>query len=102
MSNYSQSDFEQNKVVGILSVFPVLFIIYFLSGTNSEYARHCANWGIIFTICFAVMLVLGKLLSIVTWIPIVGTIIDLALKIIDLILLLAVIVQVVRAAKGTI
>lgn len=102
MANYGQSDFEQNKVIGILSVFPVLFIIYFLSGTNSEYARHCANWGIIFTVCFAVMFVLGKLLSIVTWIPIVGTIIDLALKIIDLILLLAVIVQVVRAAKGTI
>ena len=80
----------------------MLFIIYFLSGTNSEYARHCANWGIIFTICFAVMFVLGKLLSIVTWIPLVGTIIGFALKVIDLILLLAVIIQVVRAAKGTI
>lgn len=102
MANYGQSDFEQNKVIGILSVFPVLFIIYFLSGTNSEYARHCANWGIIFTVCFAVMFVLGKLLSIVTWIPIVGTVIDIALKIIDLVLLLAVIIQVVRAAKGTI
>ena len=102
MANYGQSDFEQNKVIGMLSVFPVLFIIYFLSGTNSEFARHCANWGIIFTICFAVMFVLGKLLSIVTWIPLVGTVINIALKIIDLILLLAVIVQVVRAAKGTI
>lgn len=102
MANYGQSDFEQNKVIGILSVFPVLFIIYFLSGTNSEYARHCANWGIIFTVCFAVMFVLGKLLSIVTWIPIVGTVINIALKIIDLVLLLAVIIQVVRAAKGTI
>ena len=102
MANYGQSDFEQNKVVGILSVFPVLFIIYFLSGTNSEYARHCANWGIIFTICFAAMFILGKLLSIVTWIPLVGTIIGIVLKIIDVLLLLAVIVQVVRAAKGTI
>ncbi|MDE5991559.1 MAG: hypothetical protein K2G87_00760 [Oscillospiraceae bacterium] len=102
MANYSQSDFEQNKVIGILSVFPVLFIICFLSGTNSEYARHCANWGIIFTICFAVMFVLGKLLSIVTWIPLIGTVISIALKIIDLVLLLVLIIQVVRAAKGTI
>lgn len=102
MANYSQSDFEQNKVIGILSVFPVLFIISFLSGTNSEYTRHCANWGIIFTICFAVMFVLGKLLSIVTWIPLIGTVIGIVLKIIDLILLLVLIVQVVRAAKGTI
>ncbi|MBD5137731.1 MAG: hypothetical protein HDT24_00150 [Ruminococcus sp.] len=102
MANYSQSDFEQNKVIGTLSVFPVLFIISFLSGTNSEYARHCANWGIIFTICFAVMFVLGKLLSIVTWIPLIGTVIGIVLKIIDLILLLVLIVQVVRAAKGTI
>lgn len=102
MANYGQSDFEQNKVIGMLSVFPVLFIIYFLSGTNSEYARHCANWGIIFTICFAVMFVLGKLLTIVTWIPLIGTVINIALKIIDLILLIAVIIQVIRAAKGTI
>lgn len=102
MANYSQSDFEQNKVIGMLSVFPVLFLIYFLSGKESEYARHCANWGIIFTICFAAMFVLGKLLTIVTWIPLVGTVIGFALNVIDVILLLALIIQVIRAAKGTI
>lgn len=102
MANFSQEDIEKNKTVAVLSVFPLLFLIYFFSGVESEYARHCANWGIIFTICFAVMFVLGKILSIVTWIPIVGTIIGIALKIIDLVLLLAVIVQMVRAAKGDI
>lgn len=102
MANYSQSDAEQNKVIGVLSVFPVLFLVYFFSGSNSEFAHTCAKWGIIFTVCFAVMFVLGKLLSIVTWIPLVGTVINIALKIIDVILLLAVIVQVVRAVKGSI
>ncbi|MCM1328292.1 MAG: hypothetical protein NC253_02530 [Ruminococcus sp.] len=102
MANYSQSDAEQNKVIGVLSVFPVLFLVYFISGVDSEFAHACSKWGIIFTICFAVMFVLGKLLSIVTWIPLVGTVINIALKIIDVVLLLAVIVQVVRAAKGTI
>lgn len=102
MANYSKEDIEQNKVISVLSVFPVLFIVYFFSGTNSEYAKHCANCGIIFTVCFALMFIIGKLLSIVTWIPIVGTVISLVLKIIDLILLLLLIVQIVRAAKGTI
>lgn len=102
MANYSQEDIEKNKTVAVLSVFPVLFLIYFFSGTNSEYARHCANWGIVFTILFAAMFILGKILSIVTWIPLVGTVIGIALKIIDLVLLIAVIVQMVRAAKGTI
>lgn len=102
MANYSQSDAEQNKVIGVLSVFPVLFLVYFISGTDSEFAHTCSKWGIIFTVCFAVMFILGKLLSIVTWIPLVGTVISIALKIIDVILLIAVIVQMVRAAKGTI
>lgn len=102
MANYSKEDIEQNKVIAVLSVFPVLFVFYFLSGSKSEYARHCANWGIFFTVCFAVMFVLGTLLKIVTWIPIVGTVISVILKIIDVLLLLVLIVQVVRAAKGTI
>ncbi|MCM1022462.1 MAG: hypothetical protein NC395_00190 [Prevotella sp.] len=102
MANYSRNDIENNKVIAVLSVFPILFLVYFISGTNSDYARHCANWGIIFTICFAVMFVLGKLLSIVTWIPLVGTVIGIVLKVIDVILLLAVIIQMIRAAKGTI
>lgn len=98
MANFSQQDIDNNKILATIVIFPVFFVISFFAGTDSEYVKHCAKIGMFLTVCFLAVSLAAWLL---TWIPLLGGILGLIFKIIDLILFIIVIVEMVKAASGT-
>jgi uncharacterized membrane protein len=74
-SEYDINDFQQNKVMAALAY--ILFFLPLIACPKSLYARYHANQGLILFIC-------GVAVSIVTyfigWVPIVGWIISLVLR----------------------
>ncbi len=99
MANFDKEDIEKNKGLAAIMFIPVFFIIYFISGSSSAYVKHCANQGMILTVCFVVVSLAAKLLN---PIPVFGWIFSIVFWIADGILLLIVIVQIIRAATGSI
>ncbi len=71
------SDIEQNKVMGVLAYIGILFLIPLLAAPNSKFARFHANQGLVlFLADIALGIVLGILMVIFAFIPIVGLIIN--------------------------
>ena len=90
---------ESKKVVATVAVFPILFLIYFISGKDSAYVRYCANQGLIFTILGIIISVVAKVIGII---PIIGFIAGIVFWLIDLAILVLTIYQMIGAFKGTI
>ncbi len=90
---------EDKKVVATISVFPILFLIYFIAGKDSAYVRYCANQGLIFTILGIIISVVAKVIGII---PIVGFLMGIVFWVIDVAILVLTIYQMIGAFKGTI
>ena len=90
---------EDKKVVATIAVFPILFLIYFISGKDSAYVRYCANQGLIFTILGIIISVVA---GIIGAIPIIGFLMGIVFWLVDLAILALTIYQMIGAYKGTI
>lgn len=90
---------EDKKVVATISVFPILFLIYFVAGKDSAYVRYCANQGLIFTILGIIISVVAKVIG---FIPVIGLLAGIVFWVIDLAILILTIYQMLGAFKGTI
>ena len=90
---------EDKKVIATVSVFPILFLIYFIAGKDSAYVRYCANQGLIFTILGIIISVVANVIG---FIPIIGFIAGIVFWLIDVAILVLTIYQMIGAFKGTI
>ncbi|MBO5489388.1 MAG: hypothetical protein J5972_05755 [Eubacterium sp.] len=60
---FEQQDFESNKIYGILSYIPFLFLIGLFAAPRSAYARFHANQGLVLTITSIILGVVQRFLS---------------------------------------
>ena len=93
MAYFSQDDINNNNILAAVVLVPLLFWVYFITDKQSNYVRYCANQGLVFTILFVVLSVAAALLG---FLPLVGWI----FKIADILLAVAVIIQIIGAIGG--
>lgn len=93
-ADYDSKDIDDNKVMGVLAYIGILFIIPLLAAPNSKFARFHANQGLILFIADVVLGVAAKLVS---FIPVVGWVISIAVGVVGLAFM---ILGIVNAANG--
>ena len=97
--NDLKKDAEDNKIMGILAYFGILFLIPYLAAKESPFAKFHANQG---CILFIVEIALVVVLQIVGWILPLGLYLILSLLSLVVYLGIAVlaIMGIINAAKG--
>lgn len=93
-ADYDSKDIDDNKVMGVLAYIGILFIIPLLAAPNSKFARFHANQGLVLFIADVVLGVAAKLVS---FIPVVGWVISIAVGVVGLAFM---ILGIVNAANG--
>ncbi|MBQ5317738.1 MAG: hypothetical protein J6K17_01405 [Oscillospiraceae bacterium] len=90
---------EDKKIIATVAVFPILFLIYFISGKDSAYVKYCANQGIIFTILGVFVSVVAAVIGVI---PVIGTIMGIVFWLVDAAILALTIYQMIGAFTGNI
>lgn len=100
---FNSEDVENNKVMGILAYFGILFLIPLLVAKDSQYARFHTNQGIVLFIFDIVMWIISLVVNfVITFaslgiLSFVGTIIS---NLLGLLCLALIIVGIVNACSG--
>ncbi len=100
---FNSEDVENNKVMGILAYFGILFLIPLLAAKDSQYARFHTNQGIVLFIFDIVMWIISLVVNfVITFaslgiLSFVGTIIS---NLLGLLCLALIIVGIVNACSG--
>lgn len=92
--DYDTQDIKDNKVYAVLACFGILFFLPLIAAPNSKFGRFWANQGFILLLFAIVVMVISKILS---FIPLVGSIVSWLLSMIGLIFF---IIALVNAAQG--
>ncbi len=93
-AQYDPNDIRQNTAMAVLSYIAILFLVPLLAAPQSPYARFHANQGLVLFIAEAI---LGVVVSICSFIPIVCWIVS---GVVSLISLIYMILGIVNAASG--
>ncbi len=93
-ADYDSKDIDDNKVMGVLAYIGILFLIPLLAAPNSKFARFHTNQGLIL---FIADVVLGAAAKLVSFIPVVGWVISIAVGVVGLAFM---ILGIVNAANG--
>lgn len=85
------------KVSSIIAYIPFIgpLISYFVG--DKDGAKFHINQGLVITLGFLCTIILGKVLG---WIPIIGWIIGIVLKIVDILLVVCIVLGLISAFKG--
>ena len=75
-SSYRPEDIAANKVMAVFAYIGILFLIPLLAAKESPFARYHANQGLVL---FLFEIAAGIVMSILGWIPVLGTIINIVL-----------------------
>ena len=96
---FNSEDVENNKVMGILAYFGILFLIPLLAAKDSQYARFHTNQGIVLFIFSVALNIIGFVISVTSFgiLSFVGTLIT---GLIGLVCLAFAIVGIVNACSG--
>lgn len=100
---FNSEDVENNKVMGILAYFGILFLIPLLAAKDSQYARFHTNQGIVLFIFDIVIWIISNVVNfVITFaslgiLSFVGTIIS---NLLGLLCLALIIVGIVNACSG--
>jgi len=100
---FNSEDVQNNKVMGILAYFGILFLIPLLAAKDSQYARFHTNQGIVLFIFDIVMWIISLVVNfVITFaslgiLSFVGTIIS---NLLGLLCLALIIVGIVNACSG--
>lgn len=90
-------DISANKVMGVLAYLGILVLIPIFAAKNSPFARFHANQGLVLFAASLALYVIGALLG---GIPILGTIIDICVGILGLVVFVLAILGIVNVASG--
>ena len=91
---FNTQDIQENKIYAILACFGILFFLPLIAAPKSKFARFYANQGFIL---FLFGIVAGVVIRLLSFIPLVGTIVSWVLGIIELFLF---IFAIVNACQG--
>lgn len=94
---FDKNDIEQNKIMGILAYLSWLVLVPLLAAPNSKFAKFHANQGLVLAIC---EIVLGVIIGVLTFIPVVGIIAGIAGGILELVCLVLAVLGIMNAANG--
>ncbi len=92
--NFSQQDIQSTKGLAILSYFGPLFLIPMLVNKDSAFTKFHVNQGMVLLIIMVIFNVAGTVLH---FIPVVGSLVRLAIRIATMVLI---ILGAVNAARG--
>lgn len=98
-SQFDPADIQSNKVMAVLSYFGFLFLIPLLAAKDSRFAKFHVNQGLVL---FVVEVILGVVQGIfgLFYIPVISTIISVALWVVSILLFVFAILGIVNAAQG--
>lgn len=95
--SFDTNDIEQNKAISAVAYIPILFIIPMLA-TPSPYAKFHANQGLILTLTSIILNIASRILGfILTWVPILPTLVNAVFSLTSLALL---IIGIINAVQG--
>ncbi|MFV0412181.1 MAG: DUF4870 domain-containing protein [Oscillospiraceae bacterium] len=99
ISQFDPADIQSNKVMAVLSYFGFLFLIPLLAAKDSRFAKFHVNQGLVL---FVVEVILGIVQGIfgLFYIPVISTIISVALWVVSILLFVFAILGIVNAAQG--
>lgn len=93
-AQFDPNDIQQNMVMAVLAYIAILFLVPLLAAPQSQFARFHANQGLVL---FIVEIILGVVVGICLFIPIVGWIIS---SVVGLVTFLLMVLGIVNAASG--
>ena len=96
-AEFDKEDVKSNTVMAVLSYLGILCFIPLIARRNSPYTKFHTNQGLVL---FILSLVTGVLIRISPYVPLVGSIFELVVSVIDIALLLYMIAGIVNAIKG--
>ncbi len=77
---FDTRDSEKNRLPGAIGY--VLFFVPLLANSKSRFCRYCANQGLLAFIAYmAIWLVFGLLVALLGWIPLLGGVLSVLLRI---------------------
>ena len=89
-------DAQDNKIMGILAYFGILFLVPFFAAKESPFAKFHANQG---CVLFIVTIAIGILVQVIAHIPIIRWL-SLILSLLYLVIFVFAILGIINAAKG--
>jgi uncharacterized membrane protein len=96
-TQFNKKDIEDNKTMAILAYLSILVIIPILMARGSKYAMFHANQGLVLAIAEVVV---GVVISFLSWIPLVGIIASLVGGLIGLASLVLMIFGIMSVLNG--
>jgi uncharacterized membrane protein len=96
-AQFNKKDIDDNKTMAILAYLSILVIIPILMARGSKYAMFHANQGLVLAIA---EIVVGVVISFLSWIPLVGMIASLVGGLIGLVSLALMIFGIMSALNG--
>ena len=90
-------DAQDNKIMGILAYFNILFLVPYFAAKESPFAQFHANQGCVLFILEIALIVLIKMF---TFIPFIGWIIAILLYLLYAVIFVFAILGIINAAKG--
>ena len=94
---FDPNDIASNKVMGVLAYLGILVLIPIFGAKNSPFARFHANQGLVLFVAALALYVISALLG---GIPVLGTIINICVAILDIAIFVLAILGIVNVASG--
>ena len=95
--SFDTNDIEQNKAISAIAYIPILFLVPMLA-SQSPYAKFHANQGLILTRTSIILSIASSLMGfILSWVPILPTLISAVFSLATLALL---IIGIINAVQG--
>ena len=91
------SDINSNKGFAVLAYLGILILVPFFAAGNSRFARFHVNQGAPLAIGVLILNTAGIFLG---WIPILGSVVRLILRILNIPILVLMVIGIVNAASG--
>ena len=89
-------DAQDNKIMGILAYFGILFLVPYFAAKESPFAKFHANQG---CVLFIVMIAIGIIVQVVAYIPIIRWL-SLILSLLYIVIFVFAVLGIINAAKG--
>ena len=100
-ASYNKTDVEQNRLVSVLAYLHILVLVPFFGMKESPFAQYHAKLGLNLLIWHLVAQVGGSIItSVLGWIPVIGTLLNLAFGLLNLVLWAVAVFGIVSAAQG--
>ena len=96
-SQFDSSDINSNKGFAVLAYLGILILIPFFAAGNSRFAKFHVNQGAPIAIGLLILNIAGSFLG---WIPVLGTVVRLILRLLNIPILVLVVMGIINAASG--